>query len=109
MVDAGLIVLVCVISPFRGERRFARELFESGEFIEVFVDTSLTECERRDPKGLYQKARAGMITNFTGIDSPYETPEAPELHLVPDDATAEQLAERVVSHLLAGDSNSAVE
>lgn len=103
MVDAGLIVLVCVISPFRSERRFARELFESGEFVEVFVDTSLAECERRDPKGLYRKARAGRISNFTGIDSPYETPEAPELHLLPDDAAAEQLAERVVSHLLAGD------
>lgn len=105
MVDAGLIVLVCVISPFRGERRFARDLFEPGEFVEVFVDTPLAECERRDSKGLYQKARAGMISNFTGIDSPYETPEAPELHVVPGGATAEQLAERVVSYLLADDGS----
>jgi bifunctional enzyme CysN/CysC len=103
MVDAGLIVLVCVISPFRSERRFARELFAQGEFVEVFVDASLAECERRDPKGLYQKARAGMLRHFTGIDSPYEAPEAPDLHLQSDDASAEALAEQVVTLLFAGD------
>ena len=101
MVDAGLIVLACVISPFRSERRFARERFAEGEFVEVFVDTPLEECERRDVKGLYRKARAGMIRNFTGIDSPYEAPETPELHLRSGEARAEQLAERVVAYLLA--------
>jgi bifunctional enzyme CysN/CysC len=81
MVDAGLVVLVSFISPYRAERRMARALFEPGEFVEVFVDTSLEECERRDPKGLYGKARRGELANFTGIDSSYEAPEAPELRL----------------------------
>ena len=81
MVDAGLIVIVSFISPFRDERRMARELFADGEFIEVFVDTPLEECERRDVKGLYAKARAGQIPNFTGIDSPYERPEHAEIVL----------------------------
>lgn len=81
MTDAGLIVLVSFISPFRDERRMARALMADGEFIEVFVDTPIEECARRDPKGLYVKARAGEIANFTGISSPYEVPEKPELHL----------------------------
>jgi bifunctional enzyme CysN/CysC len=81
MVDAGLIVLVSFISPFRSERQMARELFADGEFIEVFVDTPLVECERRDPKGLYAKARRGELKNFTGIDSIYEPPEQAEVHL----------------------------
>ncbi|MEY9101787.1 bifunctional enzyme CysN/CysC [Sinorhizobium fredii] len=81
MADAGLIVLVSFISPFRGERQMARELMEEGEFIEIFVDTPLEECARRDPKGLYEKALAGKIANFTGVSSPYEAPENPELHL----------------------------
>ncbi len=81
LVDAGLIVIVSFISPYRAERRFARSLFEDGEFIEVFVDTPLEECERRDVKGLYAKARRGELVNFTGIDSAYEPPEAPEVHL----------------------------
>jgi bifunctional enzyme CysN/CysC len=81
MVDAGLIVLVSFISPFISERRMARELFAAGEFIEVFVDTPIEECERRDVKGLYAKARAGALKNFTGIDSPYEAPQTPEVHL----------------------------
>ena len=102
MVDAGLIVLVCVISPFQSERRFARSLFGEGEFLEVFVDTTLEECERRDPKGLYRKARAGEIVNFTGIDSPYEAPEHAELHLLTAGLRAEQLAEQVVEQLVAG-------
>ncbi|WP_267222313.1 sulfate adenylyltransferase subunit CysN [Dyella silvae] len=102
MVDAGLIVLVCVISPFQSERRFARHLFDQGEFLEVFVDTPLAECERRDPKGLYRKARAGEIVNFTGIDSPYEAPERAELHLHTSGLRPEQLAEQVVEQLLAG-------
>lgn len=81
MVDAGLIVLVSLISPFRAERDHARALFEDGEFIEVFVDVPLTVAEQRDPKGLYHKARQGLIPDFTGIDSPYEAPELPEIHL----------------------------
>ena len=102
MVDAGLIVLVCVISPFADERRFARELFDEDEFVEVFVDTPLAECERRDPKGLYRKARAGDIRNFTGIDSPYEAPGQPEIHLHAGGRRAEQLAEDVVAYLIEG-------
>ena len=81
MVDAGLIVLVSFISPFRSERRMARSLFADGEFIEVYVDTPLEECERRDTKGLYAKACNGLLKNFTGIDSPYERPEFPEIRL----------------------------
>ncbi len=81
MLDAGLIVIVSFISPFRAERRMARELFPAGAFKEVFIDTPLEECERRDTKGLYAKARRGELKNFTGIDSPYEPPEAPEAHV----------------------------
>ena len=81
MVDAGLIVLVSFISPFRSERRMARELFAPGEFLEVFIDTPLAEAERRDVKGLYKKARRGELKNFTGIDSPYEAPEAAEIRI----------------------------
>jgi bifunctional enzyme CysN/CysC len=105
MVDAGLIVLVSVISPYRSERRSARELFAEGEFMEVFVDTPLALCEQRDPKGLYQKARAGEIRNFTGIDAPYERPESPDVHLLAGDQRPEQLAEQVTEWLLAGQAN----
>ncbi|MGE0582903.1 MAG: adenylyl-sulfate kinase [Steroidobacteraceae bacterium] len=97
MVDAGLIVLVSAISPFRADRRSARELFEPGEFVEVFVDTPLEVVERRDVKGLYRKARAGQLKNFTGIDSPYELPESPELHV----RTVETDSEAAVAQLLA--------
>ena len=83
MVDAGLIVLVSFISPFRSDRRMARSLFSDGEFVEVYVDTPIEVCEERDVKGLYAKARRGDLTNFTGIDSPYEAPEQPEVHLGP--------------------------
>ena len=99
MVDAGLIVLVAFISPFRAERRLARGLFGAGEFLEVFVDTPLEECERRDPKGLYAKARSGALPNFTGIDSPYEPPEAPELHLRTSGRSPEECAEEVFARL----------
>lgn len=81
LVDAGLIVIVSFISPHRAQRDHARALFEPGEFLEIFVDAPLEECERRDPKGLYAKARRGELTNFTGIDSPYESPVSPEVHL----------------------------
>lgn len=101
MVDAGLIVLVSAISPYRSERRSARELFDSSEFIEVFVDATLEECERRDPKGLYRRARAGEIRNFTGIDAPYERPESPDIHLLVRGQPAEILAEEVTARLLA--------
>ncbi len=96
MVDAGLIVIVSFISPFRSERRMARDLFSAGEFVEVFVDTPLEVCEKRDIKGLYAKARAGEIPNFTGIDSPYEVPEAAELVLDTSSQPPEKLAQAVV-------------
>jgi bifunctional enzyme CysN/CysC len=102
MVDAGLIVLVSFISPFRSERRMARSLMGAGEFVEVFVDTPIEECERRDVKGLYRKARAGQIPHFTGIDSPYEAPENPELHLKTTECSAEVLAEQIVQRLKQG-------
>ncbi|HXE76614.1 MAG TPA: adenylyl-sulfate kinase [Rhodanobacter sp.] len=102
MVDAGLVVLVSAISPYRSERRSARELFDTGEFVEVFVDTPLAECERRDAKGLYQKARAGEIPNFTGVSAPYEAPDAAEVHLVAGGGKrAEDLAGQVGSYLLS--------
>jgi bifunctional enzyme CysN/CysC len=100
MVDAGLIVLVSFISPFRSERRMARELFKAGEFIEVHVDTPLEVAEQRDVKGLYAKARAGEIPNFTGISSPYEAPEHAELVLDTTAESPEQLAQRVVDRAL---------
>jgi bifunctional enzyme CysN/CysC len=100
MTHAGLIVLVSFISPFRSERQMARQLFAPGEFHEVFVDTPLAVCEKRDIKGLYAKARAGAIANFTGIDSPYEEPTAPELHLDTVTSPPEVLAQRVVDILL---------
>jgi bifunctional enzyme CysN/CysC len=99
MVDAGLIVLVSFISPFRSERRMARELFAPGEFLEVFVDTPLAEAERRDVKGLYKKARRGELRNFTGIDSPYEPPEEPEIRIDTTALTAAAAAERIIAHL----------
>ena len=99
MVDAGLIAVVSFISPFRAERQFARELFAEDEFIEVFIDTPIEVCESRDPKGLYQKARAGELANFTGISSPYEAPLNPECHLNGHLEPPETLAEQVLSSL----------
>jgi bifunctional enzyme CysN/CysC len=100
MVDAGMIVLASFISPFRAERRMARDLMDDGEFVEVFVDSGLEVAESRDRKGLYAKARRGELVNFTGIDSPYEVPESPEIHLdTSGPATAAQAAEQVVDHL----------
>ena len=101
MVDAGLIVLVSFISPFRAERRLARDLLAEGEFVEVFVDTPLAEAEKRDVKGLYKKARAGELKNFTGIDSPYEAPETPEIRVDTTSMTAEQAAEDIFTWLEA--------
>jgi bifunctional enzyme CysN/CysC len=99
MADAGLIVLVSFISPFRAERQLARERFEPGEFVEVFVDVPLEVAEARDVKGLYRKARAGLIPNFTGIDSPYEAPEHPEVHLDASSANPEDLVAQVLEAL----------
>ena len=96
MVDAGLVVLVSFISPFRAERQLARELFDDGEFIEVHIDTTLEDAERRDPKGLYAKARRGELANFTGIDSPYEPPIDPEIRVDTRELTAELAAEKIV-------------
>lgn len=100
MVDAGLIVLTAFISPFRAERRMVREMVGDGEFIEVFVDTPLEVCEQRDVKGLYKKARAGDLKNFTGIDSPYEEPETAEIHVNTVDNTADEAAELIVHQLI---------
>ena len=100
-VDAGILTLVAFISPFRSERRLARGLLKPGQFVEVFVDTPLEICMARDPKGLYKRATAGQIRNFTGIDSPYEPPEGAELTLETELATPEDLAERVVAYLKA--------
>ena len=99
MVDAGLLVITAFISPFRAERQLARSLMAEGEFIEVFVDTPLDVAEQRDVKGLYRKARKGELKNFTGIDSPYERPTAPELVLVTTSMTADQAAEQVIELL----------
>jgi bifunctional enzyme CysN/CysC len=101
MVDAGLIVMVSFISPFRAERRMARELFGTDEFIEIFVDTPLEICEQRDAKGLYKKARAGQLPNFTGISSAYEQPETPELYLAGGSDNPEILVDRVFHYLKA--------
>ncbi|BCM18251.1 sulfate adenylyltransferase subunit CysN [Mesorhizobium sp. J8] len=93
MADAGLIVIVSFISPFSAERRMARELMAEGEFVEVFVDTPFEECARRDPKGLYARALSGEIKNFTGVDSPYEAPENPEIHLKTLGRSPQEMAE----------------
>jgi bifunctional enzyme CysN/CysC len=99
MVDAGLIVITAFISPFRAERRLARELMEAGEFIEIFVDTPLSVAEARDPKGLYRKARRGEIKNFTGIDSPYEVPENAEVRVETARLSADVAADLIVREL----------
>jgi len=104
MTDAGLIVIVSFISPFRAERQMARELMEKGEFIEVFVDTPFEECARRDPKGLYSRALSGEIKNFTGVDSPYEAPENPEVHLKTLGNTPEELVDVLDNWLRERDS-----
>ena len=108
LVDAGVIVIAALISPFEHERQMARELFGAGEFIEVFVDTPLSEAEARDPKGQYERARRGEIEQFTGIDSPYEPPTDPELHIdtmgtAPEDAVEHVLEELRRRHILEPD------
>lgn len=99
MVDAGLVVLASFISPYSAERLMARKLFAESEFIEIFVDTPLSECEKRDVKGLYAKARRGELKNFTGIDSTYEAPTQPELHLLAGSISVEECVEQIIQHL----------
>ena len=99
MTDAGLITLVSFISPFKSERKMARDLFKDNEFVEIFVDTPLEECESRDPKGLYKKARSGILKNFTGIDSDYEVPSDPEIKLKTLSKNPEELADEVLDFL----------
>ena len=103
LADAGLVAIASLVSPYAADRLRVRESHERDglSFVEVFVNTPLEECERRDPKGLYAKARRGELPNFTGIDSPYEAPEQPELRVDTTTMTAEQAAEQIVTHLLA--------
>jgi len=101
MIDAGLLVMTAFISPFRADRALVRALVQEHEFIEVYMDTSLDECERRDPKGLYKKARKGEIKNFTGIDSNYETPEAPEIIVDTVACSISECADQVIAYLKA--------
>jgi len=100
MVDAGLITIAALISPFRNERRLARALFDQGEFIEVFIDTPLAVAEQRDPKGLYAKARLGQIKDFTGIDSPYEAPEQADIAIDTTVSSALQAATLITEYML---------
>lgn len=99
-VDAGVIVTTAFISPFKADRQLARKLFSDAEFIEVFIDTPLEVCEARDPKGLYKKARAGKIPQFTGIDSAYEAPESPEIRVQTDGLDVMECAQQVVAYLI---------
>lgn len=98
--DAGVINLAAFISPYRRDREMARALSEAGDFIEVYVDASLDICEQRDPKGLYKKARAGTIANFTGISAPYEPPEQPEIHLHTDAHSLAECVDQIVHYLI---------
>ncbi|MGB1261986.1 MAG: adenylyl-sulfate kinase [Cognaticolwellia sp.] len=100
-VDAGLIVSTAFISPFAADRAMAANKLEAGEFIEVFIDTPIAICEQRDPKGLYKKARAGEIKDFTGIDSGYEAPENPAIHLDTANKNVEQCAQQIIDYLIA--------
>ncbi|MDO6681321.1 adenylyl-sulfate kinase [Oceanobacter sp. 5_MG-2023] len=99
MVDAGLIVLTAFISPFKSNREMVRQMLSGGEFIEVHIDTPIDVCETRDPKGLYKKARAGEIKDFTGIDSPYEAPEAAEICIKNDNISIQDAAQQVIDYL----------
>jgi bifunctional enzyme CysN/CysC len=101
MADAGLIVLTAFISPFQAERELVRRMIPEGEFFEIFVDTPLSEAEKRDTKGLYAKARAGELKNFTGIDSPYEPPEDAEVRIDTTQLSAEEAADQIVTMLLS--------
>lgn len=99
-LDSGIIVLTAFISPFKSDRNLARSLVKKEQFIEVFVDASLETCEKRDPKGMYLKARSGEISHFTGISSPYETPQNPELHIVNNQITLEDASNQIIEYLV---------
>jgi len=99
-VDSGLIVLTAFISPFKNDRKMARDLLEDQEFIEIFIDTPLKVCESRDPKGLYKKARLGEIKDFTGINSPYEVPQNAEIHIKNDNISIEKTCEQIIDYLI---------
>ena len=99
-LDAGIIVLTAFISPFKSDRELVKSLFNKGEILEVFIDSSLETCEKRDPKGMYLKARKGEIKNFTGISSPYEAPENAEIHITNDNISPEEAADQIVNYLL---------
>lgn len=99
-VDSGQIILTAFISPFQSDRRLVKELVEDKEFIEIFVDTPLEICEQRDPKGLYKKARAGEIKDFTGIDSPYEAPTKADIHIQNDNISVEKACEQIIDYMI---------
>ena len=99
MVDAGLIVIASFISPFEKQRKLTRELFDKDEYIEVFLNTPIEVCEQRDPKGLYKKARSGLLKDFTGIDSAYEKPENPEITLDGEQYSADVLSDKIINYL----------
>tara|TARA_A100001011_G_scaffold38528_1_gene36402 strand:- start:10668 stop:11267 length:600 start_codon:yes stop_codon:yes gene_type:complete len=99
--DSGLIVLTAFISPFISDRKLVRDLFDKGNFLEIFIDSSLEICEKRDPKGMYKKAKKGEIKNFTGISSPYEAPENPEIHIINDESsTLDSASNQIINHLV---------
>lgn len=99
-LDSGIIVLTAFISPFISDRELVRSLFEKGRFLEVYIDSSLETCEKRDPKGMYQKARKGEIKNFTGISSPYEAPKNPEIHVDNNDVELNDAANQIIDYLI---------
>lgn len=99
-LDAGIITLTAFISPFQSDRLLVRKLFEKGQFLEVFIDSSLEVCENRDPKGMYIKARSGEIKNFTGVSSPYEPPSNPEIHVVNNSISIDEASEKIISYLI---------
>lgn len=99
-LDAGIIVITAFISPFKSDRKLVRTLFNEGEFLEVFIDCSLETCENRDPKGMYIKARNGDIKNFTGISSPYENPENPEIHVINDNISVDEASDQIMNFLI---------
>lgn len=99
-LDSGIIILTAFISPFKSDRDLVRSLFQKGQFLEVFIDSSLETCEARDPKGMYAKARSGEIKNFTGISSPYEPPKNPEIHVVNNSITLDNASDQIINYLI---------
>ena len=102
-IDSGMIVLTAFISPFIKDRKMVKSLLEEDEFVEIFIDTPLAVCEKRDPKGLYKKARAGKIKDFTGIDSPYEPPIKPDIHIKNDNISIQETCEKIIDYLIEKD------